>query len=215
MIRSEDPADPAEVPPPGEVPDPDALDVLVDRDRSLPASHVPPDLVEAPIDWAVNDDPERRLLRAEAAQHLVELFAAAEADELPLLGVSGYRSFATQQEVHERSLESEDDGSGRFYSAEPGHSEHQTGLAVDVSGADGRCILEPCFGLTHEARWLVDNAHRFGFVVRYPADRELVTGYAHEPWHLRYLGVDLATRLHASDLTLDEHAGTAPPAVTD
>lgn len=200
--------DETSAPRPGEVPNPSSILVLVDRERFFADDHVPADLVEAPVAWAPSDDAERRLLREEAAAHLTELFAAAEADGRPLLGISAYRSHARQEQVHDRSMQESENGAGELYSARPGHSEHQSGLAVDVSGADGVCTLEPCFAATPAAHWIEDNAHRFGFVVRYPAGKEDVTGYAHEPWHLRYVGPEVAEELHASGLTLDEHLGS-------
>jgi D-alanyl-D-alanine carboxypeptidase len=92
------------------------------------------------------------------------------------------------------------------YSAPPGTSEHQTGLAIDVTGADGRCPASECFGLRPEAAWLAAHAAAYGFVVRYPAGKELVTGYRSEPWHLRYVGTELARSLAATGRVLEEAA---------
>jgi zinc D-Ala-D-Ala carboxypeptidase len=93
------------------------------------------------------------------------------------------------------------------YSARPGHSEHQTGLAIDVSGLDGRCQAEPCFAGTPAGRWLARHAPDFGFVVRYPEGKESVTGYMYEPWHLRYVGVPDAQAMSRDGRTLEEHLG--------
>lgn len=194
-------------PPTGLIEDPGDPIVLVDPERSLPPDHRPSGLVAVPVEWATADDGERRLLRPEVADAAVELFAAAEADGRPLAGVSGFRSFETQVQLHEQSRDGETAADEAPYVAPPGHSEHQTGLALDVVGIEGVCITEPCFAVTPAGHWVAENAHRFGFVIRYPADKESITGYAYEPWHLRYLGVELATELHDAGLTLDEHLG--------
>ena len=89
----------------------------------------------------------------------------------------------------------------------PGTSEHQTGLAADV-GLVG-LPDDQTFGTTEASTWVADNAHRFGLIVRYPPDKAAITGYANEPWHLRYVGVDLAGMLHATGLTMEEHFGLA------
>ena len=104
--------------------------------------------------------------------------------------------------------------SGQAYadttSARAGHSEHQTGLALDIGAASGACSLSACFGDTAEGQWLVSNAWRFGFLLRYPADKAPVTGFAYEPWHFRYVGVGLSTTMHDSGTrTLEEHFGLA------
>src|SRR5699024_6579179 len=100
------------VPPTGEIAEPDSLEVLVDRERFFAEDHVPDDLVEAAVTWAPSDDDDRRKLREPAAEALAELFDAAEDDGRPLLGVSAYRSYDTQKQVHEHSLEEDENGSG-------------------------------------------------------------------------------------------------------
>lgn len=200
---------PASPPPTGVVADPGSLLVLVDRERFLPDGYRPLDLVEAPVAWAPADDAERRLLRAEAARHLADLFDAAAEDGRPLLAISGFRSYETQRGVRDRSVRANGPVDGHLYTAEPGHSEHQTGLAVDVVGADGTCVTEPCFAATPAGIWVEANAHRFGFIIRYPRDGERITGYAYEPWHLRYVGAELAADLHTRGITLDQYLGVA------
>ncbi len=96
-------------------------------------------------------------------------------------------------------------------SARPGHSEHQTGLAIDIASVPAECSLEQCFGDTAHGRWLAENAWRFGFVLRYPEGATPVTGYEYEPWHFRYVGKDLATELHEQKIeTLEEFFGLEP-----
>ena len=92
----------------------------------------------------------------------------------------------------------------RTFSAPPGHSEHQSGLAVDLSSADQTCWLEICFRDTPAGQWLAENFYHYGFVLRYPEGKEAITGFQFEPWHFRYVDKDLATALYQSGLTLEE-----------
>jgi len=182
----------------------EGADVLVDKRRGLGPRYRPRDLVVPRVAFLAGTSPEGRRLRRPAARALERLFAAARRDGVPLAGVSGYRSFASQKALfagyaRERGVEN-----AAHVSARAGHSEHQTGLAIDISGADGRCAASRCFAGTRPARWLARHAAEHGFVVRYPRGRERVTGYDHEPWHLRYVGVALAREVVDSGRTLDE-----------
>ncbi|MCU1484286.1 MAG: peptidase [Actinomycetia bacterium] len=191
--------------------DPMSMAVLVDRDRGLPPGWVPPDLVAAEVPFTFAGDDPKRLLRAEAASALEGLFADAAAAGVPLRAVSGYRSEATQADLYDLAVHHHGRASADRTNARPGHSEHQTGLAMDVTGADGRCPAEACFGTTPAARWLVHHAPAWGFVVRYPAGKEAVTGYGYEPWHLRYVGARIAAELVQRGITLDELASSSGP----
>jgi D-alanyl-D-alanine carboxypeptidase len=94
------------------------------------------------------------------------------------------------------------------FSAKPGQSEHQTGLAIDITCEAMNYQLDYSFGVTDEGAWVKENAHRFGFIIRYPEGKEDITGYMYEPWHLRYVGVDLAEEVYNSGLTLEEYFET-------
>ncbi|MBB4662060.1 M15 family metallopeptidase [Conexibacter arvalis] len=179
-------------------------DVLVDKRRGLGARYRPRDLVVPRVAFLAGTSREGRHLRRPAARALERMFAAARRDGVRLAGVSGFRSFASQRDLfagyaRERGVEN-----AAHVSARAGHSEHQTGLAVDISGASGRCAATACFAGTRPARWLAGHAHEHGFVVRYPRGREHVTGYDYEPWHLRYVGAALAREVRDSGRTLDE-----------
>jgi len=139
------------------------------------------------------------------------MFAAAKEDGIHLAGVSGYRSHSVQKALFQRYVERDGEEAARRYSAEPGHSEHETGLAMDVSGIDGKCAAEDCFADTKEAEWLDRHAHEFGFIIRYPKGKESVTGYQYEPWHLRYVGKELAKEIAEQGITLEEYFGLAVP----
>lgn len=117
--------------------------------------------------------------------------------------VSGFRSYERQVEVFEYWLEVDGAEKAEALSAVPGHSEHQTGLVIDVSS------LEQSYGDTDEGRWLAENCHKYGFIIRYPEGKEDITGYAYEPWHLRYLGTSTAKLVRDSGLTLEEFLNLA------
>ncbi|HCU78341.1 MAG TPA: D-alanyl-D-alanine carboxypeptidase [Microbacterium sp.] len=114
---------------------------------------------------------------------------------------SGFRSYATQVKVYNSYASRDGSAAADRYSARPGHSEHQSGLSFDLN------TITEAFGYTPEGQWVAANAHRFGFIVRYPQGKEGVTGYIWEPWHLRYLGVDTATAVYNSGLSLEEYLG--------
>lgn len=218
------PPAPAPVPTPGTQPaagnggitiaaHPGDIAVLVNKSVMLPPGYRPDDLVEPNVRFIFKEKDEKRLMRREAAAALERMFAGAEKDGIYLAGVSGFRSYETQEALFQYYVKTQGEAEARRYSAEPGHSEHQTGLAMDVSGSTGRCAAEDCFADSPEAHWLAQHAPEYGFIIRYPKGKEAVTGYAYEPWHVRYVGVDLAKRITASGLTLDEYLGQGGPAV--
>lgn len=114
---------------------------------------------------------------------------------------SGFRSYESQRSIYNRYVAADGQAEADRYSARPGHSEHQSGLTFDLN------TIDEAFAYTPEGEWVRDNAHRFGFVIRYLPGKEHITGYMWEPWHLRYLGVDVATELYNSGLTLEEYLG--------
>ena len=187
------------------VSDPTAIDVLVNRQYRLPADFTPPNLVEPDVPMGPNA--HNRLLRAVAASALEEMFAGAQQEGITLYAQSGYRSYSTQETLFNNYVENHGYEAATRFSAKPGHSEHQTGLAMDVTSKSVNYALTQDFGNTEEGQWVVENAHRYGFIVRYPENKESITGYIYEPWHLRYLGVDLASAVHDSGLTYEEYLG--------
>jgi len=181
--------------------DPDSTWVVVDKLRPLqPLAYAPADLVD--VGGGLQ-------LRAEAARAIAALRAEAAAAGLDISVQSAYRSFERQQDLFGTATARFGVAGAELRSARPGFSEHQTGLAVDVGG--GGCDIERCFGDTAEGRWVVANAHRTGWLVRYPLGSEQVTGYQYEPWHLRYVGPELATEMHETGVaTLEEFFGLPP-----
>ena len=178
--------------------------VLVDKRRRLPARSRPRDLVVPRVAFLPSASADERRMRRPAARALERMFAAAARDGVPLAAVSGFRSFATQRALFARYARALGLRRASRVSARAGHSEHQTGLVMDVAGADGRCAARACFAGTPAARWVARHAPRFGFVVRYPRGARRITGYAYEPWHLRYVGVPLAREAARTGRTLDE-----------
>ena len=163
---------------------PDSVTVIVNKQRPLDPGHEPPDLV--PVAGS------QVRLRAEAADALKSLRAAAAEADVPIAVHSAYRSYGEQAQTFEGWVAALGEDRAVARSARPGHSEHQTGLAVDVVATTGACRTIGCFGETPQAAWLAEHAHEHGWVVRYQEGAEAVTGYDAEPWHLRYVGVDVA-----------------------
>ncbi len=183
-----------------------SVTVLVNKQNHLPSDYIPPDLVEPDIPFTFDEKAEKRLLRQEASSHLEELFTAAKENGFILYGVSGYRSYETQKNLFQYFVRR--DGSeekANQISARPGESEHQSGLTMDVTSKSVNFGLVKSFGETKEYAWLKDNAHLFGYIVRYPQGKEHITEYTYEPWHLRYVGQELALNLYESDMPYEEY----------
>lgn len=189
---------------------PESIPVLVNKHRKLPEEYTPGDLVTTSIPYLSSATAEKRKLRSEAANAIAQLFAGAKADGVDLLGVSGYRSHATQVSLFNYYVSKDGYEKARTYSAVPGTSEHETGLAIDVTGGDGRCPAEECFGGTIAAKWLQENVADYGFIIRYPEGKDSVTGYKYEPWHLRYVGKNIAKDIMNRSITLEEYFNAVP-----
>ena len=189
-----------------QVENPDSLSVLVNKNYSLPEDYEPDDLVFLEVPLYNNDKSnEANYLRKEAADALKELFTAAQKEGYELIARSGYRSYATQASLYGRYVEQDGVEAADTYSARPGHSEHQTGLTIDITSDGVHGGLTESFGETEEGKWVAENAYRFGFIVRYPQDRTAETGYQYEPWHLRYVGVQAATEIYQDQLILEDY----------
>lgn len=184
---------------------PESIYCLVNKEYSLPSDYEPDDLVVPNIDFSIDYESEKKYLRKEAAEAIEQMFTAAANEDLKIVGVSGYRSYTRQKEIYEKNLKNRGTTHTNQYSAKPGYSEHQTGLVMDVSCESEGYDLQKSFGETPEGIWLAENAHNYGFIIRYPEDKSEITGYAYEPWHLRYVGVPMATYLTENNLTLDEY----------
>jgi D-alanyl-D-alanine carboxypeptidase len=191
--------------------DPTSYWVVVNKLTPLnPISYAPSDLVTVPV---AHDNPA--VMRGAASAALVAMFAAGAAEGAGQMQVqSSYRSYPVQVQVYNGWVSSLGKAQADRQSARPGFSEHQTGLAVDISSVPLKCSLAACFGTTPQGLWLAANAWRFGYLLRYPADKTPITGYEYEPWHFRYIGIPLATEMHKEGIeTLEEFFGL--PAAPD
>ncbi|RAV21351.1 D-alanyl-D-alanine carboxypeptidase family protein [Paenibacillus contaminans] len=189
---------------------PESITVLVNKQNMLPDNYNPTDLVYPDIPFTFKEKLEKRKMRKEAAEAIEQLFAGAKKDDISLAGVSAYRSHATQTSLFNSYVKKDGLEKAKTYSAVPGTSEHETGLAIDVSGSDGKCAAQDCFGGTKEAKWLAEHAHEYGFIIRYPKGKDKITGYQYEPWHIRYVGTKMAKEIADKGSTLEEHLNAVP-----
>lgn len=169
---------------------------LVNRTETLPNDYEPDDLIKPDVPTRKESLQERIYMREEAAHALEDMFAAAMNEKaLKLLAVSGYRSYGTQQVLFNQKANAVGRAQASLTVARAGQSEHQLGLAMDVQCADTPTLSQN-FADTEEGQWVADNAHRFGFILRYKDEWKEITGYNYEPWHLRYIGISHATAVH-------------------
>lgn len=187
--------------------DPARIDVVVNKQRPLePLDYFPADLATPALTAGPGGDGAQ--LRAAAAKAAERMFAAAAADGAPMTVLSGFRSYQTQVSTYQHWVDVNGKAGADRVSARPGFSEHQTGLSMDIGDASGSCRLEACFADTPAGAWAAQNAHRFGFVVRYQPGQESVTGYSAEPWHLRYIGTkDAGAMLGSGAKALETYYG--------
>ena len=137
----------------------------------------------------------------EAKKSFEEMREAASKDKITLWIQSGYRSYKTQDELYNNYVKQNGKEKADTFSAKPGHSEHQSGYAMDLN------IIDSSFEGTKEAIWIEKNCYKYGFIIRYPKGKEKITGYKYEPWHIRYLGKENAKKVYESGLTLEEYLG--------
>lgn len=184
--------------------DPNSLWVVSNKQRPLNPTDFTPSDLSMPVNVA---NEFSQPLREPAARAVEQLVAAAAADGVTIRIISAFRDFSTQTSLYSRYVQRDGQAAADTYSARPGHSEHQTGLAVDFDDY-GACYLSTCFADTPAGIWLQDNAARFGFILRYPEGAEAITGFQFEPWHFRYVGPELANEMSRTSVaTLEEFFG--------
>lgn len=140
-------------------------------------------------------------LLSECERAFSEMKSAAAKEGLTLWNASGFRSYELQQSLYNRYCDRDGKAAADRYSARPGHSEHQSGLALDLNE------ISSSFANTPEGKWVEKNCHKYGFILRYPREKEAQTGYMYEPWHIRYVGVSVAEKIYNSGLCLEEYFG--------
>lgn len=179
---------------------------LVNKQFALPDGYEPNDLIRPNVSFSYgNQDIEKSYLRKEAASALETMFKDAKDSGINLNAVSGYRSYQRQEVLFDAEVGRVGREQAVQAVAVPGNSEHQTGLAMDISSDSVNNTLTEQFESTVEGQWLKDNAHRYGFILRYPKGKETITGYQYEPWHFRFVGEKTAKLIYKKDLTLEEY----------
>lgn len=138
---------------------------------------------------------------------LNKMIVDAQTDNMHLVVRSSYRSYAAQKALYDKFVALDGQQIAESYSAKPGQSEHQTGLAYDIGSRESVVNMSIQFGQTPEGNWLKENAHKYGFIIRYGKDKTHITGYRYEPWHIRYVGNEHAAKLYRSGQTLEEYLG--------
>ncbi|MBQ4518687.1 MAG: D-alanyl-D-alanine carboxypeptidase family protein [Clostridia bacterium] len=176
---------------------PDELLVLVNKYHQLPEGYAAYNLVNMSREYTVNDG-KQYLLLAGAYEHYVQMAEAAEKEGLSMRVVSAYRTEDYQRFLYNNKLRTNGKIYADNYSARPGFSEHQTGLAVDINST------RVAFEYSAEFKWLQEHAHEYGYIMRYPKGKEWITGYAYEPWHYRFVGIEAAKIIYEEGITYEE-----------
>ena len=175
--------------------------VLTNKENLLSEDYIPPDLVKLTCK-KISSDPIQ--MREVAANALSDMFAAAKEDGIVLYAHSGYRSYRTQKTMYSNRLK-KNNGKDDGVVAYPGSSDHQTGLGIDIINKAGiGKKFTTAFAETKEGKWVAENCWNYGFVIRYQKNKEDITQIMFEPWHLRYVGVQVAQYMHENDLSLEE-----------
>lgn len=178
----------------------------IDKQNWLAEDCEPPNLVPLPNSrsYGAGPDGNGHWMREDASVPLLRMLDEAEAEGVVLFVSSAYRSYAEQVATYQYWVSTLGQEEADRVSARPGHSEHQLGTTADVVSASAGYRLD-AFAGTPEAAWVAENSWKYGFIVSYPEGKEAITGYAYEPWHVRYVGVAVAAEVHASGLTLGEY----------
>lgn len=172
--------------------------ILVNKYNYLDPNYTPEDLVTMSLQYAFNG----KQIRTEVNSAFKQMANAAKAESLKIVANSAYRDNAYQTRIYENIKDDKGEEYADNYAARPGHSEHQTGLSIDISTLSS--TLDG-FEVTPEFTWLKENSYKFGFILRYPEGKEYLTGYQYEPWHYRYVGIEVATKIKDLGITFDEY----------
>ena len=180
--------------------------ILVNKHNSVEDGYKPDDLT-IPSYSLKNGNTNNKYVRKEAAEAFDRLAADAAADGVDIRLVSGFRSTDRQGVLYDQYVRGHGKTAADTFSARKCYSEHHTGLALDVSSDSVGYKLTESLGSTEDGKWLAENGHKYGYIIRYPKGKEDTTGYTYEPWHIRYVGIDAATEIFEKGVTLEEYLG--------
>ncbi|WP_010296036.1 M15 family metallopeptidase [Clostridium senegalense] len=178
--------------------------LIVNREHSLDKDFIPKELIKPNIKFLKGSNENVKLLDKPAALALEKMFSYAQDDGVYLLGVSGYRDYYYQKLLYDNEVKSVGKKEADRAVAKPGESGHQTGLAIDILSEE-YTTLDEGFQYTKSYKWIKENSYKYGFIIRYPKGKENITGYEYEPWHIRYVGEDLAKEIFDKNITLEEY----------
>ncbi|VXC42672.1 conserved exported hypothetical protein [Bacillus sp. 349Y] len=179
--------------------------LLVNKKVAVGKDYKAVKLVEPKVKFSFSYSDPKRLMDSRAVPSFEALMKAAWKDNVKLYAQSGYRSYDRQAELYNYYKRTYGEKYASRISAKPGTSEHQTGLAMDVTSPSVGYDLVEKFANTNEGKWVAKNAHKYGFIIRYPKGKENETGYAYEPWHLRYVGKDAAKEIYSKNITFEKY----------
>ena len=171
--------------------------ILLNKYNLVSKSYKPKNLVQVSTEYAK----ENILLTEETKNQFILMAEAAKKENLTLYAISGYRDYTYQENLY-NNYYSIDGNKANEYSSKPGHSEHHTGLAIDISN---KTTSYEEFDKTEEFKWMQENAHKYGFILRYPEDKTNETQYQYEPWHYRYVGIKISTYIKKHNISFEEY----------
>ncbi len=180
----------------------DSYQRIVNASQTIRSDYVPSDLRGVTVAQEGSQS-----LRQEANEQLAQMFAAAQQDGIQLVVISGYRSYAREEELYQFWLSYAGRQAADEIDCQPGRSEHQLGLAVDIGAQNQACRLDECFASTPEGQWLQAHAQDYGYIERYPQGKKEITGIIYSPWNYRYVGKEEAIKLKESHQTMEEYYG--------
>jgi D-alanyl-D-alanine carboxypeptidase len=182
---------------------PTNYDFIVNKNNKLSENYVPSDLEQISLEYSCDN----KYLRKIAKKNFEEMAKDAKLNGFNIVAVSTYRSYEYQKNLYEKYLLNDPEEIVNTYSARPGHSEHQTGLAIDITSLEHPYInnTETSFDKSPEYEWLKNNAHKYGFIIRYPDEKFNITGFKDEENHIRYVGPIVAAKIYNENITLEEY----------
>ena len=177
---------------------PNNYDYIVNKNYKIDKNYVPEDLELIDINYSC----ENKYLRHDAKIAFEKMAKKAKKEGLNIIVVSAYRNYEYQNKLYNDYVNELGKFRADIASARPGHSEHQTGLAIDISNTS---LDYGNFENTEEFNWMINNSYKYGFILRYPKAKYDITGFKYEPWHYRYVGVDIAKYIYENNITLEEY----------